>query len=258
MPADLGYRDTEIDRRIEDARAVEMQTQPFRSRELARTRQIVERQHFAGLGILQAQQAGLGKMRIIGLDRGLDPGKVERAVRLVVQRLRLDAAEHRRPAAFVLVGMALLADDVFVAALAVGEQSQKVALRPAADEERGFRAEALRRDRFEAVDGRILAVDVIPDFRGRHRRAHLGGRTGHRVAAEVNRLHVSTLSRLRTASATRCRRRFGGHGEGAHLSGPRRMSAPESSRPPSSRSMSVPAGLSASERVVAKKHAGHP
>ena len=62
MPADLGDRDAEIDRRIEDARAVEMQTQPFRGGELRGPREVVERQYFASLGILQAQQAGLGEI----------------------------------------------------------------------------------------------------------------------------------------------------------------------------------------------------
>ena len=131
MPADLGNRDAEIDRRIEDARAVEMQTQCFRSSELARTREVVERQHFAGLGILQAQQAGLGKMRIVGLDRGLDVGEIERSIRLVVERLRLDATEHGRASAFELVGVGLLSDDVLVAALTMGHQREQIALRAA-------------------------------------------------------------------------------------------------------------------------------
>ena len=72
-------------------------------------------------------------MRIIGLDRGLDPAEIERAIRLVVQRLRLDAAEHRRSAAFVLVGVPLLADDVLVAALAMGQQREQIALGTARD-----------------------------------------------------------------------------------------------------------------------------
>src|SRR5437773_1644914 len=110
--------------RVENARAIQVQTQPAPARELARAPEVVERKHLAALGVFQAQQSRPGEMRIVGLDCRLDTAQVERAIGFVVERLRLDAAQHRGATALVLVGMALLADDVLVAALAMRPQRQ--------------------------------------------------------------------------------------------------------------------------------------
>jgi hypothetical protein len=53
--------------------------------------------------------------------------QIEGAIGLHLQGLRLDGAQDRRPAAFVLVGVGLLAADVFLAAPAVSHQRQQVA-----------------------------------------------------------------------------------------------------------------------------------
>jgi hypothetical protein len=52
------------------------------------------------------------------------------AVRGGVDRLRLNAAEHRRAAGFVQIVMRALADDILFAALAVAEQADQVGLVP--------------------------------------------------------------------------------------------------------------------------------
>jgi hypothetical protein len=94
-------------------------------------RHVVLAQHAAADGVFQRQQAGAREVHVVGLDVGGDVGQRDRAVRLVGDRLRLDTAQHRGAAAFVLVGVRFLADQVFVAAAAVGHQRDQVALRAA-------------------------------------------------------------------------------------------------------------------------------
>jgi hypothetical protein len=60
------------------------------------------------------------------------------AVRGGVDRLRLNAAEHRRAAGFVQIVMRALADDILFAALAVAEQADQVGLGAGGQEQRGF------------------------------------------------------------------------------------------------------------------------
>lgn len=57
--------------------------------------------------------------------------------------------------------MRLLADDVFVAALAVGHQSEQVAHGPGRYEERRGEAQARRQFGLQAVDRGVLHIDVV-------------------------------------------------------------------------------------------------
>ena len=187
--ADIARLHALLDDGVEQPRAVQMQSQPAAAREVVRALQVVERQDLAALRVLQAQQACAREVRVVRLDRGRDPVQVERAVRLELERLGLDAAQHRGAAAFVLVGVRLLADDVLVAALAVRHHAQQVALGPGGHEHRRLLAQHLRRQRLQAVDGRILSVDIVADLGRSHRRAH--GRRGTRdgIAAQVDFFH---------------------------------------------------------------------
>jgi hypothetical protein len=180
---------TVLDRRVEYARAVQMQGQASSACKLMRALQVIERQRLAALRVLQAQQARAREMGIVRLDRARDAIQVECTVRFVVERLRLNAAEHGSAAALVLVRMSLLADDVFFAALAMRHQPEQIALRAARDEQRCLLAEHLRREPFEAIDRRIFAVDVIAHLRRRHRGAHGRARQSDGVAAQVDRFH---------------------------------------------------------------------
>ena len=96
----------------------------------------------------------------------------QRAVGLVVQRLRLHAAEHRRAAAFPAVAMRQLADDVFVAALAMAQDGAQVALRAGGHEQRGLEAQQSRDFFLQRVDARVVAEHIITQRRCQHRRAH--------------------------------------------------------------------------------------
>ena len=112
----------------------------------------------------------------------------QRAVGLVLERLRLDAAEHRRAAAFPAVGVRHLADDVLVAAAAVAHDRDQVALRAAGDVERRLLAEQRRDLLLQRVDasGRRRRRRRRPR-RGRPSTARIAGvGPRHRVAAQVD------------------------------------------------------------------------
>ncbi len=132
-----------------------------------------------------AQQPGAGEVRIIRLDRLLDVGQQQRAVCLIAQGLRLDAAEHRGAARFPAVAVRLLADDVFVAALAMGHQRDQVRLRARRHKQRGFLAEHGGGALFQLLDGRVVAEYIVAHFGGGHCGAHRGAGAGDGVAAEV-------------------------------------------------------------------------
>ena len=158
-----------------------------RVRERGRLAEVVERQHPSADGVLEREQPGAREVHVHGFDRRGDPREIDRAVRLVLQRLRLDAAEHRGATLLITVGVRLLADQVLVAAAAVRHQRREVALRPGREQERPLIPEALGRERLQAVHGRIVAVHVVADLGRGHRAAHRVGRPGHGVAAQIDR-----------------------------------------------------------------------
>jgi len=155
-------------------------------RERARLHEIGERQHLAAGGVLQAEQPALRVVRVVGLDRLLDRRQRQRAVGRVLERLRLDTAERRRAAALPAIRVRHLADDVFVAAAAMREDRDQVALRAAGDIESRLLAEHRRDPVLQRVDARVVAEDVVADFGSGHRRAHRRGRPRHRVAPEID------------------------------------------------------------------------
>ena len=66
------------------------------------------------------------------------------------------------------------------------EDGDGVAHRAAGDEEAGLFAQHLRRQLFQPVDGRVLAIDIVADLGAIHRLAHGGRRLGDGVAAQVD------------------------------------------------------------------------
>ncbi len=101
------------------------------------------------------------KWKSSGLIAAGDLIQVQRTVRLHFQRLRLDRTQHRRTAAFVFVGVGLLTDDVFLAALTMGHQCQQVAHGAGGHEQRRGKAQALGQFGFQLVDAGIFAIHVI-------------------------------------------------------------------------------------------------
>ena len=111
-------------------------------------------------------------MDVVGFDGIGDALNRDAAVRLILERLRLNAAEHRSAAALVFVGVGFLAYQVFVAATAMRHQCSQIALRAAGKEQSTLEAETLGNERLQAVDGGIVAIDVVAHIRRRHGGPH--------------------------------------------------------------------------------------
>ena len=100
--------------------------------------------------------------------------------------LRLDAAQHRGAAAFVLVGMRLLADDVFVPSAAMGHQGAQIGLGAGREEQARLLAGPLRDDGLQAQHRGIVAPDIVAHFGREHRLEHARRRAGYGVAAQID------------------------------------------------------------------------
>ena len=172
--------------RVEDPGAIEVRG---KAAPLCKRQRVVDprlRQHLATDRVLEGQQAGAREMRVVGLDRGLDFGKVERAVRTVGQRLRLHRGEHGPAARLIAIGMRLLPDQVFVAALAMRHQRSEVGLRTGGKEQRRLEPEHLCSARLQRIDRRVVAEDIVADLGRRHGGAHARRGLGDGVAAQVD------------------------------------------------------------------------
>ncbi|MNQ82446.1 hypothetical protein D3C85_974970 [compost metagenome] len=102
---------------------------------------------------------------------------------------QLHAGDHRGAAGFVPHDVAVVAEDHFVAALAVGVQRQLVAEVAGRHEQRGFLAEDACGQRFQLAHGGVVAVDVVADHGVEHGLAHGEGGLGYGVAADVKHGH---------------------------------------------------------------------
>jgi hypothetical protein len=165
------------------------------ARERDRVGHVGAREHAAPDRVLQGEQAGDGEVRVVGLDRRLDHGEVERAVRQVRERLRLYRAQHRGTSRLVAVGMRLLADDDLLPALAVRHERGEVGLGPGGEEEALLHAEALGGDFLQSVDGRVVAEDVVAHGGLGHGAAHRGRGLRDGVAAKIDHFHGWILPR---------------------------------------------------------------
>ena len=189
MTGDFAHLDPERDRGVEHAGSVEVLGEAELVREGFRLHEVVEGEHLAALGILEAKEPA---PRIVDVVSRLDhrPHRVEGqgAVRGEVDGLGLDSPEGGRSARLGAIAVRTLPGDELVAAAAVGEEGEQVALGSARDEERRFGARDLGRPALQRVDGRVFAVDVVAHLRLGHRLAHGRRRHGHRVASKVDHL----------------------------------------------------------------------
>ena len=168
---------------------------PSSSASVSGPREVVEGEHLAALGVLQAQEPA---PRVVEVVPRLDgrPHRVEGQgpVRREVERLGLDPAEGGGAARLGPVAMRPLPGDELVAAPAVGEQGDEVPLGTARNEDRRFHSHHLGRRPLERVDGGVLPVDVVAHLRLGHGRAHRRRRHRHRVASKVDHLKSSLPS----------------------------------------------------------------
>ena len=108
----------------------------------------------------------------------------------MIQRLRLHAAEHRRTTALPAVAVRHLTDDVFVTALAVGEDGAQIALRASGHKQRGVEPQQGSDFVLQGVHAGVVGKHVIAQRGGQHRRAHGGGGLRDGVTAQVD-LHCT-------------------------------------------------------------------
>ena len=85
--------------------------------------------------------------------------------------------------------MGLVADDDLVAAPAVGQKGDEVALGAAGCEHRRFFVQQLRGYVLKAVHGWVLTEYVIAQLRLGHRPAHLRRRQRDGIATQIDRFH---------------------------------------------------------------------
>ncbi len=98
-------------------------------------------------------------------------------------------------AGFVAPAVCANADDHLVAGPRVSAQRDLVRHRAARHEQRGFGSEQLGDPLLEPADRRVLAVDVIADLGLRHRHAHRGSWSRHRIASQIDEgCHARSLA----------------------------------------------------------------
>ncbi len=168
---------------VKDARAVQMGAKAPGVSKLRDLPLVSRRQHAPPDGILERQQPRRRKMDVPGFDGLGDAFERDSAVRLILQRLRLDAAENRGAAALVAVGVSFLTHEVFVAAAAMRHQGGQIALRAGGEEQRALEAEAFGHRGLQAIDGGVVAVHVVAHGRVGHGGTHARRRARDRVTA---------------------------------------------------------------------------
>ena len=125
-------------------------------------------------------------MTVVGFDGIGNVSQRHLAGGVERQRLRLDAAQHRRTAALITVGVRRLADEVFVAPLAMRHQAAQIALRAGGHEQGCLKTQHVGDALLQGIDGGVIAIHIITQRRGKHGRTHGGCWPGHGVAAQVN------------------------------------------------------------------------
>ncbi len=142
------------------------------------------------MSVLDRDEGG-GRLVRVGrvAERTRDLVRVERPVRSVAELEDTRPDNDRMAGRLVPDDVALGAGDDLAAARHVGHQGHEVAHRPGRHEEARFLAEELGGPFLERVDRRILAEDVVAELGRGHRAAHLGGRMGDGVGAEIEDGH---------------------------------------------------------------------
>ena len=179
-------------RRIEQARAIQVHRETALPRQCGCLLQVTRRHGVAVPGVFQAQQAGTGEVAIIGFDGSSNVGQRHLPARILRERLRLNAAEHRSATALVAVGVGHLTDDVLVPPAAMRHQAAQVALGAGGHKQRRLETEQGSQLVLQRIDTGVIAKHIVAHRRGPHGIAHSGGRAGHGVATQVNnRSHLS-------------------------------------------------------------------
>jgi len=154
----------------------------------------VDRAAAAVVGVLEANEGGRAVMDVLGSNVGLDLFRSHDAARSI-NEVDLDAGECGDGGALVVVGVGFCFDDNLVAWAGPGLDCHLVGHDAGGDEEGGLHPVEFGTHLLEAVDGRVLALDVVADLGLCHGLSHGGRGPGHCVASKVNwQVHLATSS----------------------------------------------------------------
>ena len=143
--------------------------------------------HRVGVGVLERDEAGQGLVGVGRVtERGVDGGRIERAIGPVLEAPGARADDDRVPGGLVDHEVMLRSGDHLLAAPEVGHHRREIAHRAARDEQPGLLAEQLRGTLLEGGDGRVVAEHVVADLGLGHRLAHGVGGPRDRVTSEVD------------------------------------------------------------------------
>ena len=153
--------------------------------------------------VFDGDQAGAGEVQVVPPDAGAYGSEIQRAVRLIGHRARVDAAHRGAAALFVEEDVGLIPQDDLVPAAAVGQQADQVGHGPAGHEQGRFLAGHFRRQGLQAAHGRVFAENIVAQFGLRHGPPHGFGGLGDRVRAQVDRVHSGAFLARRPKSGVR-------------------------------------------------------
>jgi hypothetical protein len=131
------------------------------------------------VGVLDGEDRGRRQVRIRRLVGGAHRGGVEAAI--TGQDRGLQPGERGQRARLEHPAMGVASDQDLFAGLAQRAQRDLVGHGAGGHQQRGLGAEQIGDPILQQPHRRILAVDVVTDLGGGDRRAHRGGRAGHRV-----------------------------------------------------------------------------
>ena len=101
-------------------------------------------------------------------------------------RARHHSGEVRHHRHLVIEDVSALFADDLLAMMGVQLDRNLVAHGSAGNKQRRLAAEDLGRDRFQAIDGRVVTVHIVTNFGLKHGAAHLRRGLGNRVATQVD------------------------------------------------------------------------
>ena len=185
-----------IDSGIHDASAIQMNRQSVLAGHSAGLLQIFHGHALAVPGVLQRQQTGTGKVRVIRLDGGGYVSQRHLPTGILRQGLGLNTSQHSSAAALVAVGMRALPDQVLVTALAMRHQAAQIALRAGGHEQGRLFAGQCRDAFLQGQHRRIVAEYIVAQRRRQHGFAHGRCGLGHGVAAQVYVFHRAVCKKF--------------------------------------------------------------
>ncbi len=144
------------------------------------------------MGVFEHDQPAAGEMNVVRPDSSTDFIQGQGAVGSVGNRARMDAPHGGGSALLEKKSVRQASQDDFIAAFAVGQQTDQVAHGAAGHKQRGLFPHPFGRHFLQLVDGRVFAEDIITDPCFGHGLAHGRCRPGQGVGSQVNNSHYET------------------------------------------------------------------